>query len=467
MSILEQQAEVVVIGAGPGGYTAAFRAADLGKQVTLIDSRDTLGGVCLNVGCIPSKALLHAAKLLSDWQLAETMGIKAQISVDLAQLRSWQQGINQRLTQGLAALAKRRKVKVITGKASFLGPKQLELVLPHGEIQKLQFQQAVIAVGSSPIMPGFIPADPRIMTSTEALALQEIPARFLIIGGGIIGLEMGTIYQALGAAVTVVELQTELLAGADADLVAPLHKHLATKFEHIYLGAKVQQITPAAHALIVEILLADGRVSQMEFDRILVATGRASNAKHLQLGKANLQLDAHGFLAVDQQLRTAVPHIYAIGDVVGNPMLAHKASAQAKIAAEALAGLPHFFEPRCIPNVAYTHPELAWVGLTEREAKLQQMDIGSKTFPWAASGRAMTMGATQGLSKLIFEASSGRLLGAGIVGEHAGELIAEAALALEMGCHYEDLALTIHPHPTLSETWALTAEMVAGTITDL
>jgi dihydrolipoamide dehydrogenase len=461
-----QAAEVVVIGGGPGGYTAAFRAADLGKQVTLIERDPQLGGVCLNVGCIPSKALLHAAQIINEAAAFAAHGVQfGKPAVDLAALRTWQQQVVRRLTGGLTSLAKQRKVTVLRGEAQFTGTHTLTVTTAEGS-QALRFHHAIIAAGSQPVRLPFLPDDPRVMDSTGALALADMPARLLIIGGGIIGLEMATVYAALGAQVTIVELQDQLIPGADADLVRVLHKRLQPRCAAIYLQAKVTRIDAGVAALTV--YFEGGKApASAEFDRVLVAVGRRPNGKTLGLDTAGVAVTDAGFIPVNNLQQTNLSHILAVGDITGNPMLAHKASHEAKVAAEVIAGLPAAFDARAIPSVAYTDPEVAWMGLTELEAKKQGIELEKAVFPWAASGRNLGLGREDGFTKLLFDKQTHRLLGAGIVGINAGELIAEAVLALEMGADAEDLALTIHPHPTLSETLGLAAEIASGCITDL
>lgn len=460
----EVATEVVVIGSGPGGYTAAFRAADLGKKVTLVEYYPSLGGVCLNVGCIPSKALLHVAKIISETDEAGEMGVEfAKPKIDIKKLRSWveKQTINK-LTAGLKGLAKQRKVNLIEGKAEFTSPNTLQV-----NDQIIKFEQAIIAVGSSPVKLPFLPDDPRVMDSTGALKLEDVPDRMLIIGGGIIGMEMGTVYAALGAKITVVELTSSLLPGVDKDLVKPLAKRMEQKFESILLDTKVTKVDAKDDGLYVTFEGKNAPSEPSKFDKIFTCVGRVPNSKGVAADKAGVKIDERGFIPVDAQMRTNVENIFAIGDVVGNPMLAHKAIPEGKVAAEVITGKKHFFEPKCIPSVAYTDPEIAWVGITEEQAKSQSINFGKGVFPWMASGRSLANGRDEGMTKVIFDKDSGRIIGAGIVGTAAGDLIAEAALAIEMGCDAEDLALTIHPHPTLSETICQATEAYEGTITDL
>jgi dihydrolipoamide dehydrogenase len=460
------QTELLVLGAGPGGYTAAFRAADLGRKTTLVERYPTLGGVCLNVGCIPSKALLHAARVIEESKAAVDFGVEfGDPKIDIDKLRGWKDKVLTQLTNGLKGLAKQRKVEVIHGTGEFLSPHQLKVTTSEG-IKVVAFEHAVIAVGSQPIrLPGF-PEDPRIVDSTEALNLDVIPERLLVIGGGIIGLEMATVYHALGARVTVVEALDRLLAGADADLVKPLLRRIQKQYEKLYLGAKVTGVTAGPDGLTVQFTGADTPASAT-FDRVLVAVGRRPNGLLIGADRAGVTVDQRGFIQVDHQQRTNVPHIYAIGDVVGQPMLAHKAAHEGKVAAEAAAGMKTVFNARVIPSVAYTDPEVAWVGITEEEAQIQGRNFGKGVFPWTASSRSLTLGRSEGLTKLLFDAENHRIIGGGIVGVNAGDLIAEVALAIEMGCDAEDIGLTIHPHPTLTETVAFSAEAFAGTITDL
>jgi dihydrolipoyl dehydrogenase len=455
----DHDAQVVVIGSGPGGYTAAFRAADLGLKTVLIERYDTLGGVCLNVGCIPSKALLHAARVVAEADEMAEHGIKfGKPKVDVDALREWKQSVVKRLTGGLAGLAKQRKVEVITGVASLTGPNTVSV----GD-RSVSFDNCIIAAGSEAAsLPG-LPDDERVFSSTGALELPSVPKRLLVVGCGIIGLETATVYDALGSKVTMVELLDQLIPGCDPDLVKPLHKRISARYDGIHLGTKVESVEASEKHLEVQLSSGDAH----KFDGILVAIGRRPNGRAVGAAEAGVNVDDAGFIPVDRQMRTNVPGIYAIGDLVGGPMLAHKASHEGKVAAEVIAGRNVEFDARTIPSVAYTDPEVAWMGLTETEAKEQGIEVDKATFPWAASGRALSLGRDEGMTKLLFEPGSRRLLGAGIVGVNAGELIAETVHALEMGSDAEDLALTVHPHPTLTETVGFAAEMAEGTITDL
>jgi dihydrolipoamide dehydrogenase len=460
-------ADVLVLGAGPGGYTAAFRAADLGLRVALVERHPVLGGVCLNVGCIPSKALLHLAEVVTEVRALARHGVEfGEPRLDLAKIRARKQAVVKRLTGGLAQLARRRKVEVLQGRGRFQGPHLLEVDGASGS-RSVAFAHAIIAAGSRAVrLPGVPEGDPRVLDSTSALELEEIPARLLVVGGGIIGLEMAAVYAALGSRVTVVELLDSLMPGAHPDLGAVLRRAIDRRYEAILLGTKVTGVEARPDGLHVSFEGA-GAPARERFDRVLVAVGRAPNGKLVGADKAGVRVDERGFIPVDRQQRTNVPHVFAIGDVVGPPMLAHKATHEGKVAAEVIAGRKASFDARAIPSVAYTDPEVAWMGLTEGEALRQGVEVRKASFPWAASGRALGMGAEAGLTKLLFDAASGRLLGAGIAGRGAGELISEATLALELGADAEDIALTIHPHPTLSETVAFAAELAHGTITDL
>ena len=461
-------ADVLVLGAGPGGYTAAFRAADLGKKVVLVDRWPTLGGVCLNVGCIPSKALLHAAKVIAETKEMSEHGLAfGAPAIDMDKLRAWKDGVVGRLTGGLAGLARQRKVTTIRGYGRFTSPHRLRVELAEGGKTTVDFEQAIIAAGSEPLTLPFIPkSDPRVLDSTGALELGGVPQRLLILGGGIIGLEMATVYHELGAEVTIAELMNQLIPGADKDLISPLAKRVTRQYENIYLKTEVTNVEARPEGLVVSF---DGPKAPATdtFDRMLMAVGRSPNGKLIGAENAGVTVDDRGFIPVDKQLRTSVAHIFAIGDVVGQPMLAHKAMHEGKVAAEVTAGKNSFFDARVIPSVAYTDPEVAWAGVTENEARAAGVKYGKGVFPWAASGRSLTLGRSEGLTKVLFDEVTGRAIGCGIVGPSAGDLIAEAALAIEMGADAADIGLTIHPHPTLSETVALAAEAFEGTITDL
>ncbi len=460
--------DLVVLGSGPGGYSAAFRAADLGINTVMVERYSNIGGVCLNVGCIPSKALLHSAKVLDEAEMLSHHGIEFnKPKIDIRKLHNWvSKDVVGRLTSGLKMMATKRKVQIVEGTGAFVSPNSLEVETKEGKVT-INFKNAIIAAGSSPVKLPFIPKDPRVMDSTDALKLEEVPNKMLVIGGGIIGLEMATVYSALGAKITVVEMLDGLMGGLDKDLVRPLQKILEKKLEKIYLSTKVTKVEAKSDGMWVTFEGKDAPTEPMKFDRILVSTGRSPNGKLIGADKAGVNVDERGFIKVDNQQRTNVPHIYAIGDIAGNPMLAHKAIPEGRLAAEVIAGKKHFFEAKVIPSVAYTDPEVAWVGVTEPEAKQQGLDYGVGKFPWAASGRSLAQGRNEGLTKIIFDKKSQRVLGAGIVGPGAGELIAEVTLAIEMGCDAEDLALTIHPHPTVSETVALACEVFEGTVTDL
>jgi dihydrolipoamide dehydrogenase len=460
-------ADVLVLGAGPGGYTAAFRAADLGQQVVLVDREPTLGGVCLNVGCIPSKALLHAARVIAETKEMSEHGLSfGPPAVDLDKLRAWKDGVVGRLTGGLAGLARQRKVTTIRGYGRFSSPHQLQVELAEGGTTTVDFGQAIIAAGSESLTLPFIPDDPRIIDSTGALALGGIPQRLLVLGGGIIGLEMACVYHELGAKITVVELMDQLIPGADKDLVSPLAKRITRQYESVYTKTRVTGVEARPEGLVVS--FEGGKAPATDtFDRILVAVGRRPNGQLIGAEQAGVAVDERGFIGVTKQMRTNVPHIFAIGDVVGQPMLAHKAMHEGKVAAEVAAGKNSYFDARTIPSVAYTDPEVAWAGVTENEARAAGVTYGKGVFPWAASGRSLSLGRSEGMTKLLFDESTGRVIGCGIVGPSAGDLIAEAALAIEMGADAADIGLTVHPHPTLSETVAMAAEAFEGTITDL
>ena len=454
----EDRVDVVVLGSGPGGYTAAFRAADLGLRTVLVERYASLGGVCLNVGCIPSKALLHLARVLADGEEAAAQGIRfGEPEIDLDGVRAFKDGAVERLTGGVAGMAKRRNVEVRQGTGRFTGPNTLDV-----DGDEIAFEHCIVAVGSHAVQLPGLPEDPRIMDSTSALELPDVPERLLVIGGGIIGLEMATVHDALGSRVTVVEMLDQLITGADPDVVRPLQKRIEGRYEAIHLGTRVEAVRAADDGLFATYGGAEER-----FDRILVAVGRRPNGGSIAADAAGVAVDERGFIAVDAQMRTNVPHIFAIGDVVGEPMLAHKATHEGKVAAEVIAGHEVTFDARAIPSVAYTDPEIAWMGLTETSAKAEGIEIETAVFPWAASGRAIGTGRSEGMSKLIVEPGSRRLLGAGIVGVNAGELIAETVLALEMGADAEDIGLTVHPHPTLSESLGMAAEVATGTVTDL
>ncbi len=459
--------DVVVIGAGPGGYTAAFRAADLGLNVALIERYDALGGVCLNVGCIPSKALLHTAAVIDEAKHLEDQGVSfGTPTIDINKLRTFKESVIGQLTDGLKGLAKQRKVEVFTGVAQFQSSNSINIENASGK-EVLNFKNAIIASGSQSVkLPGFPYDDKRMLDSTGALELDDIPDKLLIIGGGIIGLEMGCVYAGLGSKVTVVELSDQLMPGCDADLLRPLQQKLNKQFEAIYTGAKVTKVEASAKTMIAH--FEGGKApATADFDKVLLAVGRSPNGKSINAEAAGVDVDDRGFISVDKQQRTNIDHIFAIGDVVGQPMLAHKATHEGKVAAEVCAGKKSFFDALTIPSVAYTEPEVAWMGLTETQAAEDGVDFEKASFPWAASGRNLSMGSKSGLTKILFDPDTKRLLGAGIVGTNAGELIAEAVLALEMGADIEDLALTIHPHPTLSETLNFAAEVAEGTVTDI
>ena len=463
-----QTTEVLVLGAGPGGYTAAFRAADLGKKVVLVDREPALGGVCLNVGCIPSKALLHAARVIAETREMSENGVSfGPPKIDLGRLRAWKDGVVGRLTGGLATLARQRNVTTIRGYGRFTSPRELAVELAEGGAVSVGFEHAIIAAGSEAITLPFIPAsDPRVIDSTGALEVEEVPGRLLVIGGGIIGLEMATVYHELGAQITVVELLDQLIPGADRDVVAPLAKRVARLYENVFLRTRVTGVEARPDGLVVSFDGAKAPATDT-FDRILVAVGRRPNGSLIGAERAGVAVDPSGFIPVSKQMRTSVPHIFAIGDVVGQPMLAHKAMHEAKVAAEVIAGKNSFFDARAIPSVAYTDPEVAWAGVTENEARAAGVAYGKGVFPWAASGRSLTLGRSEGMTKVLFDEATGRIIGCGITGPSAGDLIAEAVLAIEMGADAADIGLTIHPHPTLSETVAMAAEAFEGTITDL
>ena len=458
--------DLVVLGAGPGGYTAAFRAADLGLKVTLVERWPMLGGVCLNVGCIPSKALLHAAKVVEDAADMQACGIVfAPPRIERERLRAWKNRVVTRLTSGLSVLAKQRKVQVVRGEARFIGAHSLELRSAEG-VTRLDFKQCIIAAGSESVrLPGF-PDDPRIIDSSGALELPEECRRLLVIGGGIIGLEMACVYDGLGTEVTVVELSDGLMPGTDRDLVRPLQKRIEKRYARIMTKTRVTRLEARAEGLRATFEGPDAPPPQ-DFDRVLVAVGRSANGNAIDAAAAGVAVDKRGIIEVDKQMRTSVPHIFAIGDIAGPPMLAHKASHEAKVAAEVAAGHKSSFDARCIPSVAYTDPEIAWTGITETEAKAAGIEYGKGMFPWAASGRSLALNRDEGFTKLLFDKNTHRVIGGGIVGTNAGDLISEVALAIEMGADAADIGLTVHPHPTLSETVAFSAEAFEGTLTDL
>ncbi len=462
----DTHAEVLVLGAGPGGYTAAFRASDLGKKTILIERYSSLGGVCLNVGCIPSKALLHVGKVISEIVELKEHGIDlGSGKPDSKPMRKWTESVINKLTSGLGAMAKQRKVEVVQGHGKFISPNAIEIE-NDGETKTITFDSAIIAAGSQATKIPTLPDDPRIMDSTDALLLEKIPKRMLVIGGGIIGLEMATVYASLGCKITIVEMLDSLITGCDKDIIRPLQKRIKSLYENIYLKTAVTSVT-AKKAHLEVCFEGKDAPEKDKFDAILVAVGRQPNGKNIGAENAGVNIDERGFIAVDDQQRTNVSNIFAIGDIVGQPMLAHKATHEGKIAAETIAGHKVGFDNRVIPSVAYTDPEIAWVGLSETEAKAKGIEYGKGVFPWAASGRSLALGRDEGITKLLFDKESKRILGAAIVGPNAGDLIAECALAIEMGADAEDIGLTIHPHPTLSETVAMAAEVFSGTITDL
>ncbi len=462
----DREVPLLVLGAGPGGYTAAFRAADLGLQVLLVERWPNLGGVCLNVGCIPSKALLHAAKVIDEAATMAAHGISfGPPQVDLAKLRGWKNGVVRKLTGGLRMLARQRKVEVVQGVGRFVAPNVVEVV-GEGGTQRIAFRQCIVAAGSETVRLPFVPDDPRVMDSTAALELESLPKRLLVIGGGIIGLEMACVYHALGVEVSVVELTRQLIPGCDVDLVRPLEKRIKARYGQILLGTKVTAVEARSEGLKVT-FEGEGAPAPQTYDKILVAVGRVPNGRAIGADAAGLTLDARGFVPVDRQMRTNVPGIFAIGDIVGQPMLAHKATHEGKVAAEVATGLKSSFDARAIPSVAYTDPEIAWVGLTETEAAAGGIAFRKGMFPWMASGRALAQARDEGFTKLLFDPATHRVLGGGLVGPNAGELVAEIGLAIEMGADASDVGLTIHPHPTLSETVAFSAEAFEGTLTDL
>jgi dihydrolipoamide dehydrogenase len=465
--------EVVVLGAGPGGYTAAFRAADLGRKTVLVERYATLGGVCLNVGCIPSKALLHTAKVIDDAAASADHGVTfGEPEIDLDRLRGWKDGVVGKLTAGLSQLAKRRKIEVVRGTGRLVDSHHLEVATEEGGTTTVGFDHLILAVGSRVVeLPGLPWDDPRLMDSTAALELEEIPKRLLVVGGGIIGLELAGVYHSLGSEVSIVELTDGLMPGTDRDLVKPLARRIESRYADIWLSSRVKEIKAQKQGLEV-FFEGEATPDSQVFDRVLVCVGRRPNGDRIGAEAAGIEVDEKGFVKVDREMRTNVPHIFAIGDLVGLPMLAHKASHQGKVAAEVASGQPSAFDARAVPSVAYTDPEVAWVGPTEQELKNEGRSYGKGTFPWSASGRSLGMGRGEGMTKLLFEEgavakSAGRVIGGGVVGPHAGDLIAEITLAVEMGADAADLGLTIHPHPTLSETVAFAAEAFEGTLTEL
>ena len=460
--------QVVVIGSGPGGYSAAFRAADLGKEVVLIERYTSLGGVCLNVGCIPSKSLLHAAKVISETKEMSELGLKySELEIDTVAMRSWKNKVVNQLTSGLQNLAKKRNVKIVTGKASFLSSTQLKLESPDGKSYEIEFESAVIAAGSEAIkIPSFPHEDDRILTSTEALEINEIPERLLVVGGGIIGLEMATVYHELGSKVTVVEFADSLIPGADPDLVKSLHQRIQNMYENIHLETKVSSIESTLNGMYVRY---EGEIEKKKdvFDQVLIAVGRKPNGNNIAAENAGIEVDERGFISTDNKMRTNVDNIYAIGDIVGQPMLAHKAAHEGKVAAEVIAGMDSQFDNSLIPSVSYTDPEVAWVGMTELNAQQLNIKYDKAVFPWAASGRALSISRSEGLTKTLYNPETKKIIGAGIVGPNAGELISEVALAIQKGCTSKELGELIHPHPTLSESIGFSAEVYDKTIVDL
>lgn len=462
----EIKTQVVVVGGGPGGYSAAFRAADLGLEVTLVESRATLGGVCLNVGCIPSKALLHVAKVIDDAKDMADHGVTfGQPQIDLDKIRSWKDSVVGQLTGGIDGMAKMRKVKVVTGYAKFTGSNSMAVEGESGATT-INFDNAIIAVGSQPVNLPFIPQDERVIDSTGALELKDVPEKLLVLGGGIIGLEMGTVYRALGAQIDVVEFADQLVPAADKDVIKIYQRYVKDKF-NVMLSTKVVAVEAKDDGLYVSFEGKNAPAEPVRYDKVLVAVGRTPNGKLVDAEKAGVNVDERGFINVDSQMKTNVGHIFAIGDVVGQPMLAHKAVHEGHVAAEVISGKKHYFDPKCIPSIAYTDPEIAWVGVTEKEAKEQGLNIETAVFPWKASGRAIASARTEGQTKLIFDKDNGRILGGAMVGINAGEMLGEIGLAVEMGADGEDIALTIHAHPTLNESIGLAAEVFEGSITDL
>jgi len=464
----DMSCDVLVLGSGPGGYTAAFRAADLGLNVLLVERYNRIGGVCLNVGCIPSKTLLHAAKVIDETESMSAHGVSfGKPKINLEQLREWKNGIVNQLTSGLKSMAKQRKVQIVTGVGEFLDQNHLCVTDTENKKLTLHFENAIIAVGSQPVKLPFLPEDSRIVDSTGSLELTDIPKHMLVIGGGIIGLEMATVYHALGSKISVVEMLDGLMAGADRDIVRPFQKRISKQYENIWLETKVTKVEALKNGLKVHFEGKNAPEKPQMFDQILSSVGRIPNGLKIAAEKAGVVVDKGGFIKTDSQMRTNMSHIFAIGDLVGQPMLAHKATHEAKVAAEVISGMKSYFDARTIPSVAYTDPEVAWAGITEEEAKKEGVAYGKGNFPWAASGRSLSLGRSEGMTKVLFEEGTNRVIGVGIVGPNAGDLIAEGVLAIEMGCDATDLGSTIHPHPTLSETVGFAAEAFEGTITDL
>ncbi len=464
----DMSCDVLVLGSGPGGYTAAFRAADLGLNVLLVERYNRIGGVCLNVGCIPSKTLLHAAKVIDETESMSAHGVSfGKPKINLEQLREWKNGIVNQLTSGLKSMAKQRKVQIVTGVGEFLDQNHLCVTDTENKKLTLHFENAIIAVGSQPVKLPFLPEDSRIVDSTGSLELTDIPEHMLVIGGGIIGLEMATVYHALGSKISVVEMLDGLMAGADRDIVRPFQKRISKQYENIWLETKVTKVEALKNGLKVHFEGKNAPEKPQMFNQILSSVGRIPNGLKIAAEKAGVVVDKGGFIKTDSQMRTNMSHIFAIGDLVGQPMLAHKATHEAKVAAEVISGMNSYFDARTIPSVAYTDPEVAWAGITEEEAKKEGVAYGKGNFPWAASGRSLSLGRSEGMTKVLFEEGTNRVIGVGIVGPNAGDLIAEGVLAIEMGCDATDLGSTIHPHPTLSETVGFAAEAFEGTITDL
>jgi len=465
---VDQTTRLLVLGAGPGGYTAAFRAADLGLEVTLVERWPVLGGVCLNVGCIPSKALLHAAAVIEEVDSMASHGVKfGKPEINIDELRGWKDSVVERLVGGLAVLAKQRKVSVVNGFGEFVSPNHIKVTNDDGEEKVIAFEQCIIAAGSEPAKLPSWPEDPRIIDSTGALELENLPENMLVIGGGIIGLEMATVYSALGVNISVVELTKQLFPGCDADLVRPLEKRIKKKYSAIMKETMVTGMEATDAGIVVSFEGKNAPDGPQTYDKVLTAIGRAANGNNIGADKAGVEVSERGIISVDKQMRTNVPHIFAIGDIVGDPMLAHKATNEAKVAAEVCAGEKRAFDARVIPSVAYTDPEVAWVGVTETQAKAEGIKYEKGVFPWAASGRSLALGRDEGFTKVLFDPATDRVIGAGIVGTNAGELIAEVGLAIEMGADASDISLTIHAHPTLSESVAMAAEAFEGTLTDL